>query len=592
MEILVVMVVLLVGIMTVVQMFPTGFRVVRAAESQTIATRLAQQELERWKSMSANLPTGILPVDDETGNIAIGQLPGPPWTGLKPMVDHYIRGSALNTRQVIGETTTIPVGTYFTSGSGQLFGAKYTLAFSPIDVTMGDDGLVKGIAVKSGDLRRKVGEHGEAPPYLRPGEYAIDYTLVNGEFRVAFPPDPGVGDRLYHISYSFWAVPSGGGAPVLFSRLDQSVTVPGDRRDWVSVPVDTVPNGFTLSEMDSDSDTCARGFEQWTGQFDERNPYQFKLADSIMGVIAFNPTGHGKYEYTAQGVRPIQARIDYRIYDLRIIREDRTCPQPKQDAKGTLLPIPVKMSLAFILNIGDPTDDPDLTNPNSTVDYAGLIPPSPDPSRPSLPLPMLVLDLSTGLQVDVPVTESENAATAGVDFKNGIVRLPPMANLIDYNKKVILPSVRLSGRHLRFYYRADGDWSIQCSKAYASYTRRWDTADVDYRSYMVAPGDTPSGLSNRLLFANCELGKSVVVDYTYVTPDGVEHKTAGEAHQIDFAPDGTGEVCIDLKNPKDTYISKTGRMIVVGSSFTAKVIWRDGRVWRYVQMDTNLTRTQ
>ncbi|MGC8864068.1 MAG: hypothetical protein ACP5R5_15025, partial [Armatimonadota bacterium] len=57
-EILVVMVVLLVGIMTIIQMFPTGFCVVRAGESQTIATRLAQQELERWKSMAANLPVG------------------------------------------------------------------------------------------------------------------------------------------------------------------------------------------------------------------------------------------------------------------------------------------------------------------------------------------------------------------------------------------------------------------------------------------------------------------------------------------------------------------------------------------------------
>ncbi len=590
MEILVVMVVLLVGIMTVVQMFPTGFRVVRAAESQTIATRLAQQELERWKSMSANLPTGILPVDDETGNIAIGQLPGPPWTGLAVVNGAYVRGSALNTRQVIGETTTIPVGTYFTSGSGTLFGAKYTLAFSPIDVTLGSGGLVEGIAVKSGDLRRKIGEHGEAPPYLRPGEYAVDYTLVDGKFRVAFPPDPGAGNRLYYISYSFWAS-TGGGVPVLFSVLDQPVTVSGDKRDWEPVPVTGIQTGYQVTEVDSDSDTCARGFEQWTGPFLD-NPYQFKLADSIMGVIAFNPTGHGKYEYTAQGVRPIQARIDYRIYDPRIIREDRTCPQPKQDATGTVLPIPVKMSLSFILNIGDPTDDPDLADPDATVDYAGLIPPG---GSQELPLPVLVMDLATGLRVDFNPIESTKAGDPGVDFKNGIVRLPATAGLVTYGHQQGNPpvaTVPLAGRHLRFYYRADGDWSIQCSKAYASYTRRWDTADVDYRSYMVAAGDTTSGLSNRLLFAKCELGKSVVVDYTYVTPDGVEHKTAGEAHQIDFAPDGTGDVCVDLKNPNGTYISKTGRMIVVGSSFTAKVIWRDGKVWRHVQMDTNLTRTQ
>ena len=60
-EVLVVMLILLIGIMTVIQMFPTGFGVVKAGESRTIATKLAQQELERWKNMSQNLPDGILP---------------------------------------------------------------------------------------------------------------------------------------------------------------------------------------------------------------------------------------------------------------------------------------------------------------------------------------------------------------------------------------------------------------------------------------------------------------------------------------------------------------------------------------------------
>ena len=135
-EVLVVMVVLAVGIMTVIQMFPSGFRVIKAAESQTIATKLAQQEIERWKNMAANLPDGIMAVD-ENGNIQY-QYPGPPFvdyqlnnpsdpnSGYQQVTvtasgaASYVRGNAFNTRQVVNESTLIPVGTYFnTAAAGQ-----------------------------------------------------------------------------------------------------------------------------------------------------------------------------------------------------------------------------------------------------------------------------------------------------------------------------------------------------------------------------------------------------------------------------------------------------------------------------------------
>lgn len=45
----------------VVRMFPGGFAVVKHSEDVTLANRLAQQELERWKGMVGNLPNGILP---------------------------------------------------------------------------------------------------------------------------------------------------------------------------------------------------------------------------------------------------------------------------------------------------------------------------------------------------------------------------------------------------------------------------------------------------------------------------------------------------------------------------------------------------
>ena len=97
-EILVVMVVLLVGIMTIIQMFPTGFKVVRAGESKSIATRLAQQELERWKAMTGNIPEAILPID-EAGGVLNDQDVGPPFDGWTRPARH--RPAGLRARQCV-----------------------------------------------------------------------------------------------------------------------------------------------------------------------------------------------------------------------------------------------------------------------------------------------------------------------------------------------------------------------------------------------------------------------------------------------------------------------------------------------------------
>lgn len=592
-EILVAMVVLLVGILTIVQLFPTGFRVVRAAESQTIATRLAQQELERWKNMDANLPAGILPVD-ENGNVLNLQPPGPPFEAFRTNPDgswmvagnRYERGNAYNCRQVVSEATLIPMGNYFSSGQGPVFGSRYTAAFSPIDAWRDDNDVLQGVTIKSGDLNRRVAESGFDPPYLRQGSYAIDYDLSPGQdysgqdvFHVAFPADPGVSKRKYLISYSYWATASPddpNAEPELFSRLDQPVhrsnggeTIDGSDADWIEVPILGVPDGYTVTELEIRTETCARGFIEQTGDF-TGDPYEFKLVDSIIGVFAFNPAGHKMYEYTARGIRPIEARISYLINDPRIIREDRVIPEAQPGASD----IPTKLALRFVLKIGDATDNPDEPEYQGLVrDHSGKV---------AVALPVLVMDLATGWRVNLPPD--------CVDFISGVVYLPLEADLVDYTGS---PQARttLAGRHLRFLYRADGDWTVQCHKAYLSYTRRWSAGDLDYRTYRIKPNESsPSRLSNRLLFAPCEGLKTVVVDYSYIALDGVERKVSGEAHQINFDSQ-TEEWCVDLKVPPGAYIPRDSRMVVVGASFTARVLWRDGKTWRHVTMDTHLTKS-
>lgn len=610
-EILVVMVILLVGIMTVIQMFPTGFRVVRAAESQTIATKLAQAEVERWKNMPGNLPDGILPIDS-TGMVHSEQYPGPPFDGFMPTPDpnQFDAGNSINSRYVRNEVATIPVGSYFTSGAGAAYGSKYTLAFSPIEVSADPENpaLYSGLSVKSGDLLRRLGDS-ESFMYLRPGQYGVDYTLGTSDskpaFYVTFSYDR-IHDHVYYITYSYWVENTTSHVATLLSQPDQPVS-PDPNGDWVPVPI-TIPPGYSgceVTEVEASTDSCARGFVQVTPEGWSPNPtkpqldpYEFALVDSILGVVAFNPRAKNMSEYTARGVRAITARIDYVIYDPRIIREDKVVPAPNEDPgnTGKNTHSAMKLALRFILNAGTPGSilDGDATDNPDEPTFEGLVKQRlgmaiTNANQLLVQQSVLIVDLATGLRVEIP----PNTATyTAIDYKAGVVHLPEAANLID-NFSQVPPgrkdcrNVPLAGRHLRFFYRADGDWSVQCQKAYSYYLRKWNTDQVDYCHFkLLAPASANDPY--RLLFALCDSGKSVTVSYT----DQSRHNVVGKTFRISDAPTpdtSAGNMqCayVTVDPPPDP----SARIVVVGASFRTRVIWRDGKQWRFVDIDTNLTR--
>lgn len=609
-EILVTMLILLVGIMVVIQMFPVGFRVVRAAESQTIATKLAQAEIERWKNMPGNLPDGILPifvdyaVDPIPSPILNDQDPGPPFRGIEAgSGGGFIFGNAINFRYVRNEVATLPIASYFSTGGGAVYGSRYVLAFSPIEAFSdpNNPNLYVGLTVKSGDLQRRRGNADSDPPYLRPGRYAIDYAVVdtgNGPaFYVAlWDRNP---NHVYALSYSYWVNNPDTGDTQYLSRTDQAIT-PRTDGGWIEVPV-SVPPGYAVDEIEPNSDSCARMFQRVrpssTGDsYWSDDPYEYALVDAVMGVLAFNPRARNMLEYTARGVRAITARIDYRIYDPRIIREDKVVPAPNEDSNGDGVNdrVSIKLALRFILNAGQPnnihdgdaTDNPDEPTFEGLVrQHLGKVVASPNDLW--VKDSMLIIDLQTGLRVSMVGVD--------IDFKSGVVKLPAVTDLVDWSGStpVNRANVSLVGRNLRFFYRADGDWSVQCHKAYSYYTREYGTNELDYCHFrLLAPAN--DGLY-KLLFARCDAGKNVTVDYTYIDSSGAPHKVVGKTYRISdtFTADITGSqrpfVILDV--PQGATIDPRSRVVVVGSSFRARVVWRDGTHWRFVDVDTNLTRS-
>ena len=134
---------------------------------------------------------------------------------------------------------------------------------------------------------------------------------------------------------------------------------------------------------------------------------------------------------------------------------------------------------------------------------------------------------------------------------------------------------------------------MQCHKAYSTYQQVYTSAEVDYRSFMLLSPASDGDCV--LLFAPCDRGKSVTVNYTYTATDGGVHGVVGKTLKI------SEDRCTDIADKKLYYVTlvkgtdgsmdPNSRIVVTGSSFKARVIWRDGKRWRFVDMDTSLTRS-
>src|SRR5687767_3520162 len=127
-EVLVVLVLLLIGIFSVVRLFPGGFLVNRQTEEATYAGRLARQQLDFYTQLSANLMDAIVPVTPVPGGsgyafqIDSGSLPDDLTPGRPNAlgVDPYCYSDLNKIRRVLGETVRIPSPSATSYGQGSV----------------------------------------------------------------------------------------------------------------------------------------------------------------------------------------------------------------------------------------------------------------------------------------------------------------------------------------------------------------------------------------------------------------------------------------------------------------------------------------
>ena len=496
-EVLVALVVFLVGILTAVRMFPGGFAVVKHGENVTVAGRLVQAELERWKNRADNLPAGILPVSGLGGG------------GGTDNLDHF--------RKVRAEATRIPA-------PSTALGSIYILGFSPVDTS------VNPIIAYSGPMRRRALPVDRTNWTLKnPSEYAIDYDAAKIYLK------PTAYSRDFVLNYSYWSDASG--TMQLISMMSVPISAP------MSPPGTTEPQELILPALGN----IEHGSVSLHRQFVEvvafsGDPYEFKIWNPTIGILAFNPAGYGKEEVTSRGREPLTAYIDYDIADWHIVSEERKVPeQAGTYPDPSLSPdLNVKLSLRFLYN---------------------------EPLSPTISSTILAVDMETGDIYD-QVTEltSPTRLAIDVDEKNGIIWFDPI----------------FAGKTFRIYYRAEGDWGVQVYKAYNVYRQDYGAGSVDYQEYW---HDGSGAIGFLPCYSNC----TVAVDYDYqvLMKDGSTKTSVvrGDCYKISDINGANGLHYIDIQSrladvcANDSNVDGVPSIIqirrVYGVSLGARAIWNE-----------------
>lgn len=599
-EILVVIVIFLVGILGVAQIFPKGLGVLRTSRDSTVANQLARAELERLKGTAEQLPDAILPVryiptaNGYTIDIDLDRRPSeviPPASGIRAngvLMDAsggdlgewpYFSGANL-VRRVFGEGRVIPAPRFIPSAAGTSYGGLMALQFAPV---VADSRVLPGsrftsrFDVYGNDLNKRVVD--EVSDVFRYQDYTF-YIDDDGQ-NLLLPQ--GSRDRRYRVVVSYIAS-SGGSGYYSSSRVDGSLFVEGAGAgprgyklfDKGALAAALAAPGETFEHIEVDTIRVQRLFDRvadptafsGAGVPREDSAYEYCLLDRNLGMILFNPNGFNYQERRARGRYPLQARVDYDVFDWRIIRDDFRIPNYGPYQQRLLLqnlkvggrPEPdgrTYSGLGFAVRAANGTPE--------ERDFVLLDLESGGVYAPSCYRIDMSLGLATFLDAD---GDASNGLSAQVVFPGDTT-----ASLI--------PDVR--GRSVRALYQANGDWSVQAMKAVSAYFPT-SSATIGYaQCYVGGSNGSGAGATNRLYFPLADIGKKVVIGeatYTYRGGNAGQYRTLQDQEFIIHPPRAgdlqLGYVDLTDKDPDALafyFVAQYPVRRVRGASVSVRVTW-------------------
>lgn len=517
-EVLIVAVVLLVGMYTVVRVFPVGFDVVQRGDQITLASRYAQTLLDDLAANPQTLPDGILPAVyyDPNGGWQTNEAFVRP-TDLDSEADsgqademrlRTFKNSFVQFRKIHQETTRIPRPDPGDANYSQ----RYCLRFSPIEYYSGK--YYDLLTVYSLRAYYYVDDEVWAPRYdqryrNRDGYYTIvdaSNNAVDDEdtTRPRYLLFSGVNyERRFKIdcaiqpadTYSDETLPS-------VQRItDKILIVPASASGDPVRALDAADNSeFTLDRPEGEyiwgSAVIRRTFRPGR---DANDAYWFEMDSSSLGVLRFNPALAG----TPVG-------IDYSVLDWQILHDDVDAPM-EADPGRTDDRAWVKLSFPYI-----------------DTESIGV---SSDP-RPEMQQAIIIQNIDPNSPDYGKLIDAQNASQTWTfeDLERGTDE-----SLRGRLGLLVSQFNQASGpvRRIRIYYRTVDGFAAQVIKPFTAYTptQWWATPperDPSFNRYVL---DRQASGEAWLIFALADVGNAVSVDYTYM--DGTAlRKVVGEMHTI------------------------------------------------------------
>ena len=574
-EVLVVMVIFLLGILAVIQIFPGGLKILSQTRDRAVGLSLTRGENERVKGRSDLLPEMILAVTatwtasgvrieadsdrvptelgpvaslmDASGNLldSSGNVLGP-WE---------LMSGANMTRRVIGEGGVIPAP----RAVGTLYGGLLVLQFAPI---VFDPQYVEFFEVYGNDMVQLSGN----PSGWRTRDYQYYVDELDSASAVIYLPRSRTKARSYRLSLSA-TVKVSGNIELRDIVTTSPINVPADSNGGyleVQLAPYILSGSETLVGVDGDSIRAARLFDRVATFTDD--PYEYQLVDQKLGLVLFNPKAYN-YKERRQGGRlvPLVGRVNYDVYDWRILREDIRIP----GAERPLHQLPMGN-----LAINGKTGADGLPMLRMPIGAGAK------DDKPAVAL----LDLDTGsifsansIQVDgsrgvITFLDADNDSTNGIQME----MMPPNGTPYEVNA---------SGRSVRVLYMANNEWAVQVTKAPNRYRLSWDKPGV--AQYYVGGSTAAGGSPTRIYFPRNDDGKKVAIDTIYYRRSGDDMTLAPrEINGQDFVISTRGNdsfgpyVDIASVDPDATSIDLTyygyGVRNVKGASVGVRTLWNNG----------------
>lgn len=630
-ETLVAMVILAIGILSLVSLFPGGFVVLQRTSEMSTAQILANEQLSDLRHMEGP-PIAVLsalPKADGTIQILNGTNPNDlsqttpqELTALQVQYNFalptgflpYFFSDVNRIRYIQGESFTIPVEATGLGGAIHIlqYGPVYNVFHTDSNGNPADSLNVYGPPMTRivEDSQPNINNPNPIPVLSSSAEYAIDYTHNQIAFYPRPEPKPNENRpnfRLFLMRYRTYQTDASG-YPIPSSYQTQTVTIRVNDiptgQPLVPIWQPIFPNTSPQPNIVPYSDQVSRQFRLVSitpgpnPPFTD-DPYEYAWLspqepnNANRGVLIFNPLGHiSSPTPTANGTltqpQNLVVYVDYLTYDNHIIRDDSVIPSQA--------PYTIRLSLGHILSQGD-------TLPDQTT-YNGLFHNDPADTSPD-DADLIVQDMDNGQQLCRIVAGQSTQGSlvaATLDAKNGILTFSQSG--IENNN--------LQNAPIRIFYRADRRWGVQVQMANPYYQLVSSPTQITTTTCWV--GDGTNGSSpTRIYFALSEAGKTVTigeVHYTTANTNPNDPTTYGVAHNVTLqisdvnrvdVVNGARYVYADISDqiPNATALSAvpTGRAVdyVSGMSVRSRVVWSDPGnsnyiLWRHIDRDTVLTR--